>query len=61
MEMLINVIVQMSKLKNKRKELNKKKFHIFMTENGVIKLTLKPLKISSQLLDLKAKLMDQQF
>ena len=37
-ETLINVIAQMRKLKNKRKELNKKKFHIFTTENGEIRM-----------------------
>ena len=43
--MLINVIVHLRKLRNKKRELNKKKFHIFMIENGEIKKKLMLLKI----------------
>jgi len=49
MAMLINAIVQVKKLKNKKKELNKKKFHTFIIENGEIKENLMLQKILSQL------------
>jgi len=45
MAMHINVIVQQRKLKNKKKELDKKNFHIFIIENGGICQNLRPLKI----------------
>ena len=36
MEMLINAIAQVMKLKNKKKEQDKKNFLIFIIENGEI-------------------------
>ena len=48
-------------IEEQKKRAKQKKFHTFTTENGVIKLTRKLQKISSLLLDLKVKLMDQQF
>ena len=45
----INVTAQLKKLKNKKKELHKKKFPIYMTENVEIKQKLMLQKISSLL------------
>ena len=45
MEMLINVIVQMKKLKSKKRELDKKSFLIFTIESGEILVNLRHLKI----------------
>ena len=44
-----NAIVQMKKLKNKKKEQSKKKFLTFMIENGEIKVNPMLQKISNQL------------
>ena len=49
MVMHINVIVQVKKQKNKKKEQDKKKFLIFMIENGEIKKRSMPQKILNQL------------
>ena len=45
---LINVIVRLKKLKPKKKELSKKKFHTFMIENGGTEMKMKRLKILNQ-------------
>ena len=45
MVMHINVTVQLKKLKSKKKELDKKNFHIFTIENGEIYQNLKLPKI----------------
>jgi hypothetical protein len=45
MVMLINAIAQVKKLKNKKKELDKKNFLIFIIENGEIYQSQKLLKI----------------
>ena len=45
MVMHINAIVQVKKLRNKRKELDKKNFHIFIVENVEIYQKQKHLKI----------------
>ena len=49
MVMHTNVIVQMKKLKNKKKEQSKKKFLTFMIENGEIEVNPMLQKISNQL------------
>ena len=49
MVMHTNVIVQAKKLRNKKKEQDKKKFLIFMIENGEIKKNLMLQKISNLL------------
>ena len=61
MDMHINVIVQVKKLKSKKKGLNKKKFLIFIIENGEIKINPMLQKTSNQLLDLKVKLKDRPY
>ena len=43
--MPINAIAQVKKLRNKRKELDKKSFHIFIVENVEIYQKQKHLKI----------------
>ena len=48
MVMLINVTVLVKKLKNKKKELDKKNFPIFTIENGEIYKSLKLPKILNQ-------------
>ena len=45
MEMPINVTAAQKKLKNKKKELNKKKFHMFIIENGEKLLKIKHQKV----------------
>ena len=45
MAMHINVIVQQRKLKNKKRELDKKNFLIFIIENGETYQNLRHLKI----------------
>ena len=45
MDMHTNATAQVKKLKNKKKEQSKKKFHTFTIENGEIKVNLKLQKI----------------
>ena len=59
--MHINVNVKAKKLRNKKKEQDKKKFLIFMIENGEIKKNQMLQKISNLLLDLKVRLMEHQY
>ena len=41
----INVTVVLKKLKNKKKELNRKKFHTFIIENGEMQIKMMSQKI----------------
>ena len=61
MVMLISVIVQVKKSKNKKKDLNKKNFLIFIIENGEILQMQTLQKILNLLLDLKVRLREQLY
>ena len=61
MVMRINVIVQVKKQRNKKKEQDKKKFLTSMIENGEIRKKLMLQKILNQSLGSKVRQMEQLY